>query len=242
MNINTTERRRFLRYLAAAIPLPCLAGAPPRPLVGLPDLEPWVLHTPSGVRGPFIELVRALGAASGQVLVPYLAPYARVLSGLEGGSLDAMVAIASERLLRQADEIMVLGPERVLLVLPQGAHPDVLRGATVGQLRWTGLATAELAALGARAYETGSHLQGWRMFQAGRLDAVVIPGTACDCFARHGRLSRPWSAIELRRTAVSLFWSRRSALPEAGAQLRRALQDQDPASLLARARLAARRS
>lgn len=240
MNMITTERRRFLRYLAAAVPLPCLGAAPPRPLVGVPDLEPWVLHTRSGVRGPFIELVRSLREASGQLLVPYVAPYARVLSGLEGGSLDAMVAIASERLLRQADELLVLGPERVLLVLPQGAHPDTLRGAAVGQLRWTGLATAELVALGARPYETGSHLQGWRMFQAGRLQAVVIPGTACDCFARHATPLRPWTAIELRRTWLSLFWSRRSTLPEAGAQLRHALRGQDCAGLLARARLAAR--
>lgn len=218
-------RRMLLRLLGGA--LPCgAAPAAMQPLLGLPELQPWLQRGADGVlRGPFIELSRELCSESGFHFHLYPAPYARLLAMLESGAVDLMVAIPSPRLLAQALEVVSLGAESVVVAVPAGvAQLEQMKGRTVGQVRGTALAAQELARSGIQAYDTGSHVQGWHMFQMGRLDGVALPGTVFDRFIRAQPAGRPCSALAVRHTTLSLYWSKQSATLARAPALRSALR------------------
>ena len=232
-------RRMLLRLL-----LPLLGGALPcgaalaaiQPLLGLPELQPWLRRGGDGVlRGPFIELSRELSSESGFRFHLYPAPYARLLAMLESGALDMMIAIPSPRLAALALEVVSLGAERVVIAVPAGVlELAQMRGRTVGQVRGTALAARELAGGGIVPYDTGSHVQGWHMFQMGRLDGVALPGTVFDRFIRAQPKGRPCSALAVRLTTLSLYWSKHSATLAWAPALRSALRACGDGQLLPR--------
>ncbi len=239
MDVDGPRRRRMLACLAAGVgglpalgmlaPLARAAGRPLR-AVALAIAPYGVLDASGRKSGLFVDAFELVARESRHRIDVTVVPYARAIALMRSGEADLMIASSSSVLAEIAEPMGMLWTAEVVAVSRAGLKLDGqadLRGRTVGLVRGTDYGAAFLDEGEYRKHEINGPLQGLRMLQEGRLDAVV--GTRLDVFHALHQLKVPrariGSAITVQSREIHLHLGHRSENDALATELRRAVQE-----------------
>lgn len=207
-------RRSALRELGALLFLAgihTLVRGQSKLTIALVNLKPWSATSPSGApTGILVQAAREIERRSGQPLEIVLFPYARAVAMLDKGQVDLMLALETAHLNRIAYRVAPVAVMDIAMIarpgLRIGSIAD-LRGKRVGQLRQVSYEPVLEATQDIIKYEINSYVQGLRMLQLGRLDAVIGIRTTIlySLKAMRVPVASLGSMFIVRRTPVSLY-------------------------------------
>lgn len=180
--------------------------------------------------GLFVETFDLLGRETRHHIDVTVAPYARAIAMLRTGAVDLIIASSSPALVETAEPMGMLWTTEVIAVARRGVKldgQDDLRGRTVGLVRGVDYGAAFLDEREYRRHEITDPVQGMRMLQEERLDAVV--GTKLGVLHAIHQLQVPrarlGNTISVQSREIHLHLGRRSADEALATELRRAVQE-----------------
>jgi ABC-type amino acid transport substrate-binding protein len=180
--------------------------------------------------GLFVEAFDQLARESRRRIDVTVAPYARAIAMLRSGEADLMIASSSSVIVEISEPMGMLWTAEVVAVSRAGLTlqgQDDLRGRTVGMVRGADYGAAFLDERDYRKHDINDPLQGMRMLQEGRLDAIV--GTRLGVLHAMQALRVPrarlGSVITVQSREIHLHLGRRSEDEALASELRRAVQE-----------------